>query len=167
VATRDLAAGTRLAGGDLQVKAWPERVRPPDALGRTTQAVGQRLAGPIRAGEPLTSTRLVGADLTAGLPPTMRALPVEITGSASLSLVHAGDSIDLVVGDPPEAETGPSRSARVLAESVRVLAVARQTTDPGGDLETLGLIVAAEPATALKIASAAGRPIVATVRKPP
>ncbi len=147
--------------------AWPVNLRPPGAISRPAQIIGRRLAGPIRADEALTGTRLTGADLTAGLPPQLRAIPVELAGSAMPDLVRVGDRIDLLVNDQPDGDATPSSSAHVLAEGVRVLAVAGGSPDPGTDGESTGLIVAADQPTALRIAAASGRSVLATVRKPP
>ena len=168
VAARDLAAGARLSSADVRVQAWPARLRPPAAQSRPAQVVGRRLAGPIRAGEAITGTRLAGSGLTAGLPPTLQAVPIQVTGAASLSLVHVGDSIDLLAGDSVPGDVPASRPARVLAQRVRVLAVAEPLPDTSidGTDGSLGLIVAVDRATALRIAAAAGRPVVATVRSP-
>jgi Flp pilus assembly protein CpaB len=170
VATSDLAAGVPLSGADVRVRAWPAGIRPPEAPSHPAQVIGRRLAGPIRAGEPITASRLTGADLTAGLPAGLQAVPVEITGAASLNLVRVGDSIDLLVSDPPQADLAPVRPARVLAQRVRVLAVSGPLTDPGVDnlgSGSVGLVVAADRMTALRIAAATGRQVVATVRGPP
>ena len=167
VAARDLPAGAQLTDADLRVLAWPVNLRPPGAMSRPAQVIGRRLAGPIRADEALTGTRLAGADLTAGLPPQLRAVPVELAGSAMPDLVRVGDRIDLLVNDQPDGDAAPSPSAHVLAEGVRVLAVAGRPPDPGADGESTGLIVAADQPTALRIAAASGRSVLATVRKPP
>ncbi|HEY2982604.1 MAG TPA: Flp pilus assembly protein CpaB [Jatrophihabitantaceae bacterium] len=167
VAARDLPAGAQLTGSDVRVLAWPVNLRPPGAISRPAQVIGRRLAGPIRADEALTGTRLAGADLTAGLPPELRAVPVELAGSAMPDLVRVGDRIDLLVNDQQDGDATPSPSAHVLAEGVRVLAVAGRPPDPGADGESTGLIVAADQQTALRIAAASGRSVLATVRKPP
>ena len=176
VAARDLAAGIRLSSADVQVRTWPASLRPANAPSRPAQVLGRRLAGPIHAGEPLTTTRFAGADLSAGLPANLQAVPVQITGAALLNLVRVGDSVDLLVGNPVSAGGSlpslPER-AHVLAQRVRVLAVAAPAAAAdlgsvdGIDNGAIGLIVAADRATALRIAAATDRPIVATVRRPP
>jgi pilus assembly protein CpaB len=165
VAARDLAAGARLSAGDVRLKPWPVDLRPAGALTRIDEAVGHRVTGPVRAGEALTTTRLVGAGLTLGLPPGLRAVPVQVSGAG---LVQAGDSIDLLVADPPDASGAGPPVAHVLAEAARVLAVtSAPTTDPSGGPASLGIVVAVDRAIALKIAAAAGRTVVATLRDPP
>jgi len=109
VAARDLPAGAQLTGSDVRVMAWPVKLRPPGAISRPAQVIGRRLAGPIRANEALTGTRLAGADLTAGLPPQLRAVPVELAGSAMPDLVRVGDRIDLLVNDQPDGDAVPRR----------------------------------------------------------
>jgi Flp pilus assembly protein CpaB len=165
VAARDLAAGARLGAGDVRLKPWPNDLRPAGALTRTGDAVGHRVAGPIRAGEALTPARLIGAGLTRGLSHDLRAVPVQVNGAG---LIQAGDSIDLLVGDPPDATGAGPPAAYVLAEAARVLAVTPgPTTDPDGGPAPLDIVVAVDRATSLKIAAAAGRALLATLRDPP
>jgi pilus assembly protein CpaB len=167
VAARDLPAGSRLAASDVRVRAWPADLRPSGAVTRPAQVIGRRLAGPIRVNEAVTGTRLDGADLTAGLPAQLQAVPVELTGGAPPGLVHAGDVIDLLAGDQFDGEVSATPSSRVLAEAVQVLSVVSRPADSATGAQTSGLIVAADRQTALRIAAASGRPIVANVRKPP
>jgi Flp pilus assembly protein CpaB len=97
----------------------------------------------------------------------LRAGPVELTSAALPGLVQVGDRIDLLVSDQAEGDAWSSPSAHLLAEGVRVLAVANRPADPAVGGQVSGLIVAADRQTALRIAAASGRPVVATVRKPP
>jgi pilus assembly protein CpaB len=165
VAVRDLPAGAQLGAADVRLKPWPDDLRPAGALTRTAAAVGHRAAGPIRAGEALTATRLVGAGLTRGLAPNLRAVPVQVSGAG---LVQAGDSIDLLVGDPPDAASSAQPTAHVLAEAARVLAVTPASSgDATGGPAPIDIVIAVDRATSLKIAAAAGRALLATLRDPP
>ncbi|HEY7048964.1 MAG TPA: Flp pilus assembly protein CpaB [Jatrophihabitantaceae bacterium] len=165
VAARDLAAGAQLGAADVRLKPWPDELRPAGALTRAADAVGHRVAGPVRTGDALTTTRLVGAGLTLGLPPNLRAVPVQVSGAA---LIQAGDSIDLLVGDPPDATGTGQPAAHVLAEAARVLAVTpAPPTDAADGPAPLDIVIAVDRATSLKIAAAAGRALLATLRDPP
>lgn len=165
VAARDLPSGATLHAGDVRLRSWPDELRPAGALPRTTDAVGRRASGAIRAGEAITGARLVGAGLTTGLSPSLRGVPVQIAGGG---YVHAGDVIDLLVADPPNAGGAPAPpTARLLARAVRVLAVLGSADGAAADVDTVGIVVAVDDATALKLAAVSGRALVATVRDPP
>lgn len=156
VSTRSLAAGHRLAVGDLRVTRWPPVLRPPTGYARASPVLGRRLAGPVGPGEALTSERLVGASLTAGLPRGTAAVPVEIAQQAAADFVHPGDRIDLVAApaadaDPiagPGSAAAPNAAADTVARNVRVLAVL-----PAGDAGTT-VVVATDQLTARRLARA-------------
>ncbi|GAA2759044.1 Flp pilus assembly protein CpaB [Actinopolymorpha rutila] len=181
-AARDLPGGAPLTAGDLHEVALPPHVVPSGVLlpgdsraGRPGRR-GAVLAGPVRAGEPLTDARLLGPDLLARVRSSTQvvAAPVRVADPGSLALVRPGDRIDLLA-----AETGVDqapRPARVVATHVRVLALPGSTGDgadsaqsggagglgglgSGGSVDTGGeggLIVVAVPAeTAADLARAA------------
>jgi Flp pilus assembly protein CpaB len=162
VAAHDLAAGTQLSTADVLPRIWPDELRPPGAFSSSAALAGRRLVAAVRAGEAITETRLSGPGLAAGLSPMLRAVPVQITSSAA-GLLHPGEFVDLLVGDPPDAAGGASPAAHLLAEAVPVMAVtsARDGTD------SFGIVVAVDAATALKLAAVSGRSLVATLRHPP
>lgn len=111
-AARDLPAGSVLARDDVQLLALP-----PDAVpdGRATETVGQTLAAPVRAGEPITDVRLVGAELAAAHP-ELTTVPVRLPDAGLADLLEPGDRIDLRATDP---QAGGSR---VVAADALVLA---------------------------------------------
>ncbi len=162
VAARDLAAGTQLSLADVRLRTWPDELRPLGAFSSRGAVAGRRLAGAVRAGEAITETRLSGPGVAAGLSPTLRAVPVQVTGG-SAGLLHAGEFVDLLVGDPPEAAGSAPPAAHVLAEAVPILAV----TSSRGDGDSFGVVVAVNAATALQLAAVSGRTLVATLRHPP
>jgi len=90
---------------------------------------------------------------------------VQVSGAG---FVHVGDSIDLLVSDPPDATaTGPP-AAHLLAEDARVLAVASAPSSPmDADPGTLEIVVAVGRSTSIEIAAVSGRALVATLRGPP
>src|SRR6478609_2215197 len=61
VAARDLPAGHVLTRADLRVARLSARLRPIGARGDPAAFVRGRIAGPVRAREVITATRLVGA----------------------------------------------------------------------------------------------------------
>src|SRR4051812_208343 len=60
VAAHDLGAGTVLRPGDVTTAAFAPGTAPD---GRLRDPVGRQLAGPLRRGEPVTDTALLGASL--------------------------------------------------------------------------------------------------------
>jgi pilus assembly protein CpaB len=155
-AARPLAAGTVLSAGDLTLATWPERLRPAGTMGVVQDAVGRRLAGPMQAREAVTTSRLVGNSLTAGLPPDQLATLVTLAGTGAQSLVQPGDSVDLFSATDESA-------AHALAQQVRVLAV----LPPPADAEAVSIVVAVDRATAPALAAATHASILAMVHGSP
>lgn len=152
VAARDLPSATTLRAADLHVAAVPERLAPrgrsPDAAGLT----GRILAAPVRAGEPVTDVRLVGAGLTSLLAPGEVAAPVRLADLAVTAVVRAGDRVDVLA--TPEGAV----SAEVVAERALVLAAPSRPANASvsADEESSGLLLlAVDPATAARLAAAA------------
>ncbi|MFN2519213.1 MAG: Flp pilus assembly protein CpaB [Jatrophihabitantaceae bacterium] len=171
VAARDLGVGSTLDGHDLLTVAWPPELVPPGASGQTAQLVGRRLASPIRKREAVTTTRLVGADLTAGLPPGEVATPIS-TDAGFATLIHAGDHVDVLAAPPdePTSTASPGKSgaasAILVAAAVTVLAVLPSTDAVGGS-QSAQLLVATTRGTALRIAALRGRQVLAVAAGPP
>jgi SAF domain len=94
VAAHDLAAGHTLKPGDLRTADWPANKAPE---GRLDSAIGLALATPLRAGELLTDTRVLGSGLLAGQPPGTVAVPVRLGEPSASMLVRAGDRVDVLV----------------------------------------------------------------------
>jgi Flp pilus assembly protein CpaB len=114
----------------------------------------------------VTTTRLLGADISAGLPPGLVAVPVELTGSAAAGLVQPGVWVDVLATSPPTGgETSVPLGAQRVAVAVRVLAVGPGGRDSGAD--SLPIVVAVDPATALRLASVVDDRLLVTVRAPP
>lgn len=139
-AAHDLPAGAVL--GDADLRPLP---LPPDAVpdGIADDAVGRTLAAPVRAGEPITDVRLVGADL-ATAHPDLTTLPVRLPDAGLAGLLEAGDRIDLMATDP---QAGGSQ---VVASEALVLATppdaeATAATSPPGALVVLGVAPASVP----------------------
>lgn len=169
VAARDLGVGATLTGHDLTIVAWPRELIPSGASPRTSRLVGRRLAAPLRKREAVTTTRLVGADLTTGLAPGEVAAVV-LTDAGAATLVRPGDRVDILAGpsdgaafdSQPVQAGGATAGAILVAEAVAVLAVLPPTDTMGasGDAHVL---VATDRGTALRIVALQGRQLVAVV----
>lgn len=145
VAARDLTAGVPLGSGDVRTVELPAGAVPAGALVDVSAAVGRLVPGPVRAGEPLTDVRLLGAAL---LPPGSEvATPVRVAERATGALVHAGDVVDVLSAAPD----GSSAAATVVT-AARVLSVPFADDDPGeGSL----LVLATTRTAAARLAAAA------------
>jgi Flp pilus assembly protein CpaB len=151
VAARDLPAGELITAADLTVVDFADDSVPSGTVERAT-AQGRTLAAPLRAGEPVTDVRLVGAGLLQGYPGLV-AVPIRIPDSAVVDLLKVGDEIDLLATDP-----GGSGTERIAA-SVPVLALPR-AADTGSDLQGPApggrlIVVGNTPETARNVADAA------------
>ncbi len=144
VAARGLGAGVPLTEGDLRTVDLPSGDVPAGALDDPAAALGRLVAGPVRAGEPLTDVRLLGAAL---LPPGPEvAVPVRVAERATAALVRAGDVVD-VLSAPPDGG-----AAGTVVTAVRVLSVPLAGDDPG---EGALLVLATTRSAAARLAAAA------------
>lgn len=147
VARHDLASGTTVTADDVRTVRVPPAAVPDHVLERG-QAIGRRIAGPLRAGEPLTDVRLVGPGALAGygdgaVLATIRVDPADVTSLTS------GDHVD-VVAVPPGGES----PAEVVARDVEVLTVPDAGDDDRAGTDAVALGVVTTEAGALALARA-------------
>lgn len=149
VAARDLPGGTRLSAGDLEVANALGATVPDGVLRDTAGAEGRLLAGPVRAGEPVTDVRLLGPSLLDGWGEGLVASPVRIADPGVLELVRPGDRLDLIA-----VPADGTAAAAVVASQVPLL-----TIPPRGESGALAegalLIVAVTPEQGTALAEAA------------
>lgn len=123
VAVHDLAPGTALEPGDVELVAWPKALVPGDALHQLP--VDQAVAASIEAGEVVVGARLAPLGLrgvAATLPEGSRAVAIPVEPGLAPPL-EAGDRVDVMVAlavDDPGA--GPP--GFVVAADALVVAVA-------------------------------------------
>ena len=146
VAAADLPAGTVLAPADLRPARLPAGLVPEGLAPDPELLVGRVLAGAVRAGEPVTDVRVVGAGLTALLPEGQVAAPVRLADLAVAALVSAGDRVDVL------ATTADTGTAEVIAASALVLATPGSGAD-GPDPAAGLLLVAVDESTAGRLAA--------------
>lgn len=96
VAAADVAAGSVLRTEDL---AWVDFAEGSIPDGLSPAPVGRTTTGPVRRGEPITDARLVAPDLMAGHGDRI-AVPVRLPDPAAVTLLRAGDTVDLLAADP-------------------------------------------------------------------
>jgi Flp pilus assembly protein CpaB len=147
VARHDLASGHVVTAGDVHTVDVPPASRPRHRLVRD-QAVGRRVAGPMRAGEPLTDVRVIRPGSLAGYDEdavltTVRVDPVEAAALAT------GDRVDVVAVDP-----GGEEPAEIVARDVEIVTV---PGDESAESAGLGVVTTEEGALALASAGLAAR----------
>jgi Flp pilus assembly protein CpaB len=165
VAAHDLPPGVLLDPADLRLGALPPDAVPAGALREPAAAAGRVLAGPARAGEPITDVRLLGPEntwLSSG-DPSAAAVPVRLADAGVADLLRPGARVDVVALD--------ERSQRdaVLATDAVVLTVrsAGSSTGSAGAVGDHGrlVVVALARAAATKVAAASlGQPVTVTLR---
>jgi Flp pilus assembly protein CpaB len=123
VAAHDLAAGAVLQPSDLATVGFAPGTVP---SGHIRDPVGRQLAGPLRRGQPITDTALVGASLVRERPDLV-ALPVRLPDTAMAELLSVGEAVDLISADP---QGGP---ATTVARDAVVLALPPPPDDAAAD----------------------------------
>lgn len=123
VAAHDLGAGTVLRPGDLTTARFAPGTVP---AGHIRDPVGRQLAGPVREGQPITDTALLGAALVRDRPDLV-ALPVRLPDTAMAELLRVGEEVDVVAADP---QGGP---ASTVARAALVLALPPPPADAAAD----------------------------------
>lgn len=145
VASRDLAAGVVLSAADVETKAMPPDLVPVGAPTSASAVLGHVVAGPLRAGEPLTDRRLLGPSLLAGYPPGLVAAPIRISDAGVVGLLEVGDRIDVY------AARRDTTAADRLVAGVRVVALPRPSSDSD---EGALVVLAVTPGHAAALAQA-------------
>ncbi|HEU0041710.1 MAG TPA: Flp pilus assembly protein CpaB [Jiangellaceae bacterium] len=151
VAADDLSGGTTLTPDQLTVTELPPALLPAGLLA-ADDAVGRVLAGPLRAGEPITDLRVVGPSLLEGWGSGVVASPVRIADAGAAAFLRPGDRIDLLA-----AAADGLGDAQVVAAEVPVLAVTDQPDAVLAEGALLLVGATAEQAAALARAAVTAR----------
>lgn len=149
VAAHDVLAGTTLRADDLTLVRLPTATVPAHVAGSADEVVGETVAAPMRAGEPVTDLRIVHDVLLQGYGPGTVLSSVRIADPASVTGVRVGDAVDVIASDP-----SGDRAPGTLADGVQVASIVRPQ-DTIGVADAVVLRVAVDEATALALADAA------------
>ncbi len=144
-AARDLPGGTTPAASDLRTVRLPSAVVPDGALRPGAAAASRVLAGPVRAGEPLTDARFVAPGLVRRAGAGAVAYAIRVDDADAVALVRPGDTVDVLA-----ASATARRAAGTVASGVTVLALPA----PARDASTRGALVvlAVRPQVAAELA---------------
>lgn len=153
---RDLPAGATLGSADLVVLNVPPGMLPAGAFTDSAALQGKQLAAPLRKGQLLADTQLLGPGLLAGTAPGSTAVPLRMADPSSIQLLAPGQLINVVMTSG--SDYGQQAASEVLAASVPVLWTSGQGGKTGqwlGAGETEGLmVVAADPEQARRLTGA-------------
>jgi Flp pilus assembly protein CpaB len=155
VARHDLASGAVVTADDVRLAEVPRAAVPDHVLPRH-RAVGRRVAGPMRAGEPLTDVRLVGPGSLDGYGAGAVFTTIRVD-RADTAALGAGDRVDVVAVAP-----GGETPAEVVARDVEVVTVPDATDAEQADAAALGVVTTEEGALALAQAGLSSRLTVIT-----
>ncbi|MGZ4125265.1 MAG: Flp pilus assembly protein CpaB [Actinomycetota bacterium] len=164
VAAADIARAATIAEGQVEVRSVPSSFAPPGRFGDIAEVVGRTALTGVRAGEPITATRLAppGGPIAAVAPPGTVGFPVPVDVPARA--VRPGDLVDVLAtfgGHRPHTET--------VAESVEVLLVIAGSSIPSGGLGASvspTLVLAATPELSQRLAYAAAFATVSVAVRP-
>jgi pilus assembly protein CpaB len=180
VAKRELRRGERIGPDTMAVRALPRDVAPGGAVTPASfeSVVGQRIAVPLRAGEPLLASLVASVDATpisSRVKPGIRAMTISVDEVNSLSgMLQPGDRIDLLLSvRPPSAQGLPQPEVtRTVMQGVTVMATGRQGRAPVGDelsgaraFTSITVEVDPEQAQRLVVAQRSGK-LTAVLRNP-
>jgi Flp pilus assembly protein CpaB len=141
VARHDLASGQVIEESDVRVALLADA---PDHALTTSQALGRRVAGPMRAGEPFTDYRVLRPDALDGYGDDAVLTSVVVPDMSSLTGVQVGDHVDVIAVDPH----GESK-AEVVARGVEIVTLPAET-----ERDAIALGIVTTERVALDLASA-------------
>jgi pilus assembly protein CpaB len=153
---RDLPAGATLSGNEVVAVSVPPGMIPAGAFTDTAAIQGKQLAAPLRKGQLISDTQLLGPGLLVGTAPGSAAVPLRMADPSSIQLVAPGQLVNIVMTNG--TDYGQAAESEVLAAAVPVLWTSGQGGQTGqwlGTGETEGLmVVAADPDQARRLAGA-------------
>jgi pilus assembly protein CpaB len=164
VAARDLPLGALLRTEDVRLIDWPGEVLPAGYAANTADLVGRGLMMPVRANEPLLSSKLADREAGVGMPilipDGMRAVSVKVDEVIQVAgFVTAGTRVDVLVTLSPNNDA--QTITRVILQNVSVLAAGQIIqNDAEGKPQTASvvtLLVTPEDAERLTLAGSQGR----------
>jgi Flp pilus assembly protein CpaB len=170
VTVKPLPPGTVLAATDLAAVLWPEAIVPVAAVRRLSDALGHTVGAAMSRGEPITAARLLDTGISAALAPGEVALTINLAGGNQAAILQAGALIDLHAASADAALIGsslpPAGRSQPLGTNLRVLAVVPPSPDPVSGSGSPGLVIAADRATATRLADRSAGPFLASLVPP-
>lgn len=132
VFARDVGAGQELEAEDVHtIRVAQDAIPTNGTLMTADEVVGRVVTAPAVAGEFVTELRLLGDELTSNLVPDGHMVPLKLAEPDLVSLLHHGDTVNVVTSR--EDEYSPGLFAPVIvAEQARVIATSADITSGAG-----------------------------------
>ncbi|MEV0945461.1 SAF domain-containing protein [Rhodococcus sp. NPDC049939] len=155
VAARNLEPGRALTDEDVDLVEWEAGSLPEGAVTAVADVTGRTLAGPARAGEPLTDVRVLGPRLAAGAAgiEDARIVPIRLADPAVTELLREGDSVDVLTVDP-QTPANPDRQPGATVLASRAVVVLVTPSENGRDQRERVVMLALPAPEATKVAAA-------------
>jgi pilus assembly protein CpaB len=182
VAMTDIGTNEELTAQNVKLEEWPKNIVPQGALTRLEEVEGKRSRMKLYAGEPILSSKLLGAADTLGaakdIPPGYRVAHVKVdsvTGASNLIL--PGDRVDVLLFRQPPSGDQHTTAAKIVLQDIKVFAVdthtetefSRNKSDQGGEpitAKTISLLVTPQQSLILHAASEVGGAVRLVLRNP-
>lgn len=180
VAMADIRPNEELTAQNIKLEEWPKKIIPQGALTRLEEVEGKRTRTKVYAGEPILSSKLLGAEDVTGaakdIPPGYRVANVKVDPvSGSSNLILPGDRVDVLVFRNPNSDLNAT-AAKIVLQDIKVFAVDTHTeteftatkdeqTEPM-TAKTIALLVTPQQAVILHAASEIGGAVRLALRNP-
>ena len=131
VALADIGPTQELNAQNIKLEEWPKNIIPQGALTRLEEVEGKKTRIKIYAGEPILSSKLLGANEMTGaakdIPTGYRVAYVKVDSvSGSSNLILPGDRVDVLVFRQPNNDSNAT-AAKIILQDIKVFAVDTQT----------------------------------------
>jgi pilus assembly protein CpaB len=165
VAARDMNVGELLTETDIALIDWPATSIPGGYSTSAAEVVGRGLLAPVRANEPLLSTKLANPELGGGMhiiiPEGHRAMSVRVDDVVGVAgFVLPGTRVDVVVTMDRSANQNEP-ATRVVLQNLEVISAGQSLErNPDGEpqqVPVVTLLVDPEEAEQLALAHSNGR----------
>ncbi|WP_140742884.1 SAF domain-containing protein [Pedococcus bigeumensis] len=162
VAVRPMAIGQIASPGSLREVWWPAELAPESRIHRLDEVLGRPMTVPLSPGEPLTRTRVTRGSMLAGQPVDSVAVHVSVPDHGAVSMVSAGDRVDLWGPDGAVARAVVVLSVDQSSRTDFGAVIQGQGSSSGYAVDSGGVVVSAGQEVAARILAvpedALGRP---------
>ncbi len=164
VAARDMDVGRVLIPEDIRVVSWPRSVLPAGYSVEPSEIVGRGLLTPVKANEPLLSSKLASKEAGGGLPILIaegrRGLSIkvdDVTGVAGFLL--PGTRVDVLVTLDERSAAAGEPITQIVLQNMAVLTAGQMTqrNTNGEPVQVPVVTLDASPEEAEKLILAANR----------
>lgn len=165
IAATDISVGSAIKLSQVTTTLWPKATMPGNALSSINEAGGRVVLLTIKAGDPITQSKLIPLDGAPGVlsykvPVGHRAMTVAVDKVSGVAgFIAPGNMVDLVVTVKPEGYKDPV--SKIFLQNVPVLATGNilEQQPEGGAVEvpTVTLDVTPIEAEKLAVASTTGK----------